>query len=50
MKLGLPEEALTGKYPPKIMVASKYERRLGLKPFGETKELFESVRIKNIYF
>jgi len=36
--------ALTGKYPPKIMVASKYERRAGLKPFGETKGLFEGVR------
>jgi len=41
MKLGLQPEALMGKYPPKIMVASKYERRAGLKPFSETKGLFE---------
>ncbi|CAL8133267.1 unnamed protein product [Orchesella dallaii] len=41
LKLGLEPEALTGRYPPKIRVASKYERRKGLRPFGETKGLFE---------
>jgi hypothetical protein len=28
------------------MVASKYERRAGLKPFGETKDLFEGGFVK----
>ncbi|GFY09484.1 troponin T [Trichonephila clavipes] len=42
LKKGLdPSKALSGKYPPMINVASKYERRLDRRNFGDKKSLFE---------
>ncbi|KAF7281575.1 hypothetical protein GWI33_004543 [Rhynchophorus ferrugineus] len=41
LKKGLDPEALTGKYPPKIQVASKYERRVDTRSYGDKKNLFE---------
>ncbi|KAG9509302.1 Troponin T, partial [Fragariocoptes setiger] len=41
LKKGLDPEALSGKYPPKLQVASKYERRLDRRDFGDKKGLFE---------
>lgn len=41
LKKGLDPEALSGKYPPKLQVASKYERRLDRRDFGDKKSLFE---------
>ncbi|KAK4881224.1 hypothetical protein RN001_004543 [Aquatica leii] len=41
LKKGLDPEALTGKYPPKIQVASKYERRVDTRSYGDKKKLFE---------
>lgn len=41
LKKGLDPEALSGKYPPKLQVASKYERRLDRRDFGDKKNLFE---------
>jgi len=41
MKLGLEPEALTGKYPPKIQVASKHERRVDTRSYAERKTIFE---------
>lgn len=38
---GLDPEALTGKYPPKLQVASKYERRLDRRDFSDKKSLFD---------
>lgn len=35
--------AFTGKYPPKINVASKYERRVDRRNFADKKQLFEGV-------
>lgn len=43
LKKGLDPEALTGKYPPKIQVASKYERRVDTRSYGDKKKLFEGV-------
>jgi len=40
LKKGLDPEAFSGKYPPKIQVASKYERRTDRRTFGDKKELF----------
>ncbi|XP_063236534.1 troponin T isoform X5 [Bacillus rossius redtenbacheri] len=40
-KKGLDPEALTGKYPPKIQVASKYERRVDTRSYDDKKKLFE---------
>jgi len=40
LKKGLDPEALTGKYPPKLQVASKYERRIDRRSYGDKKELF----------
>merc|ERR1719500_735864 len=34
MKKGLDPEALTGKYPPKIRMYSKYERRTDTRTYG----------------
>lgn len=45
LKKGLDPEALTGKYPPKIQVASKYERRVDTRSYGDKKKLFEGVSI-----
>ncbi|KAF2894680.1 hypothetical protein ILUMI_11495 [Ignelater luminosus] len=44
LKKGLDPEALTGKYPPKIQVASKYERRVDTRSYDDKKKLFEGVR------
>ncbi|CAB3362505.1 Hypothetical predicted protein [Cloeon dipterum] len=40
-KKGLDPEALTGKYPPMIQVASKYERRVDTRSYSDKKKLFE---------
>jgi len=40
LKLGLNPEALTGKYPPKIRLASKFERRVDTRSYEERKSLF----------
>lgn len=45
LKKGLDPEALTGKYPPKIQVASKYERRVDTRSYDDKKKLFEGVSI-----
>merc|ERR1711881_622812 len=42
MKKGLDPEALTGKYPPKIQTASKFERRADNKTFEDKQKLFEA--------
>lgn len=41
LKKGLDPEALSGKYPPKLQVASKYERRLDRRDFVDKKFLFD---------
>merc|ERR1719394_2433235 len=41
MKKGLDPEALTGKYPPKIRMYSKYERRTDTRTYEERKKLYE---------
>ncbi|CAL4085089.1 unnamed protein product, partial [Meganyctiphanes norvegica] len=41
LKKGLDPEALTGKHPPKIQTASKFERRPDSKTYGDKKKLFE---------
>lgn len=41
LKKGLDPDALQGKYPPKIQVASKYERRIDRRTFSDKKGLFE---------
>merc|ERR1712079_591505 len=38
MKKGLDPEALTGKYPPKIRMYSKYERRTDTRTYEDWKE------------
>ncbi|KAL9693513.1 hypothetical protein quinque_012798 [Culex quinquefasciatus] len=43
LKKGLDPEALTGKYPPMIQVASKYERRVDTRSYDDKKKLFEGV-------
>ena len=40
LKLGLDLEDLSGKHPPKVRLASKYERRIDRRSFGEKTELF----------
>ncbi|KAL1430419.1 hypothetical protein MTO96_014873 [Rhipicephalus appendiculatus] len=40
LKKGLDPEALQGKHPPKIQVASKYERRTDRRTFTDKRELF----------
>ena len=40
LKLGLDMEDLSGKHPPKVRLASKYERRIDRRSFGEKTELF----------
>jgi len=40
LKLGLDLEDLSGKHPPKVRLASKYERRIDRRTFGEKTELF----------
>merc|ERR1712055_1179189 len=41
IRMGLDTEALTGKHPPKVKLASKYDRRHDHRPFSERKALFE---------
>merc|ERR1719412_3025764 len=41
MKKGLDPEALTGKYPPKIRMYSKYERRADTRTYEDRKKLYE---------
>merc|ERR1711915_558552 len=41
MKKGLDPEALTGKHPPKIQTASKFERRPDSRTYDDKKKLFE---------
>lgn len=41
LKKGLDPESLTGKYPPKLQVASKYERRIDRRTYGDKKNLFD---------
>lgn len=40
LKMGLELEDLSGKYPPKVRLASKYERRIDRRTFNEKTELF----------
>merc|ERR1712083_835336 len=41
MKKGLDQEALTGKYPPKIRMYSKYERRTDTRTYEDRRKLYE---------
>merc|ERR1719382_1759987 len=41
IKLGLDPEALIGKYPPKIRMYSKYERRTDTRTYDDRKKLYE---------
>jgi len=41
LKKGLDPEALTGPHPPKIMLASKYERRVDTRSFDDKQKLFQ---------
>merc|ERR1712203_683474 len=41
IKLGLDPEALTGKYPPKIRMYSKYERRTDTRTYEDRRRLYE---------
>merc|ERR1719495_1015092 len=41
MKKGLDPEALTGKYPPKIRMYSKYERRTDTRTYEDRRQLYE---------
>merc|ERR1711953_389435 len=41
MKKGLVPEALTGKYPPKIRMYSKYERRTDTRTYEDRRKLYE---------
>jgi len=41
MKKGLDPEALTGKYPPKIRMYSKYERRTDTRTYEDRRKLYE---------
>ena len=41
LKKGLDPEALTGKYPPKIRMYSKYERRTDPRSYDDRKKMYE---------
>merc|ERR1712184_234676 len=41
LKEGLDPEALTGKYPPKIRMYSKYERRTDTRSYDDRKKMYE---------
>merc|ERR1712172_254496 len=43
LKKGLDPEALTGKYPPKIRMYSKYERRTDTRTYEDRRKLYEGV-------
>ena len=52
VKKGLDPEAFTGKYPPKIRMFSKYERRIDIRSYLDRKMLYEGgweiVRTENL--
>nr|XP_042900389.1 troponin T isoform X4 [Parasteatoda tepidariorum] len=48
LKKGLDPDALSGKHPPMINVASKYERRLDRRNFTDKKSLFEGGYISHL--
>merc|ERR1711962_124984 len=52
LKKGLDPEALTGKHPPKIQTASKFERRPDSRTYEDKKKLFEGgwevIRAENL--
>jgi len=50
LKKGLDPDALSGKYPPMINVASKYERRLDRRNFTDKKSLFEGGYMSQLEF
>uniref|UniRef100_A0A0N5B189 Troponin T n=1 Tax=Syphacia muris TaxID=451379 RepID=A0A0N5B189_9BILA len=37
-----PSEALNSKYPPKISVASKFDRQIDRRPFSEIRDIYEN--------
>ncbi|CAM1324879.1 TNNT2 (predicted), partial [Pycnogonum litorale] len=41
LKKGLDPEALTGRFPPKLQTASKYERRIDRRSYDDKKGLFD---------
>merc|ERR1719295_301370 len=41
VRMGLHAEALTGKYPPKIRMYSKYERRTDTRTYEDRRKLYE---------
>merc|ERR1712157_699924 len=41
LKKGLDPEALTGKYPPKIRMYSKYEGRTDTRTYDDRRKLYE---------
>merc|ERR1712112_674067 len=41
LKKGLDPEALTGKYPPKIRMYYKYERRTDTRSYDDRKKMYE---------
>merc|ERR1712071_715846 len=41
LKKGLDPEALTGKHPPKVRLASKFERQVDRRTFSEKTHLFD---------
>merc|ERR1711926_75795 len=41
LKRGLDPEALTGKYPPKVRMCSKYERRTDTRSYDDRKKMYE---------
>lgn len=41
LKKGLDPEALQGRHPPKLQVASKYERRIDRRSYNDKKNLYE---------
>lgn len=46
LKMGLDIEELSGVHPPKVRLASKYERRIDRRTFGEKTELFNGGYVK----
>ena len=48
LKMGLDLEDLSGKHPPKVRLASKYERRIDRRTFGEKTELFNGRYVEMI--
>merc|ERR1712198_766674 len=48
LKKGLDPEALTGKYPPKIRMYSKYERRTDTRSYDDRKKRLQLLRRRNM--